>query len=85
MLHPEDVLIKTLSSGNDITIQVIDNENDLGRVIGEGEEWHQQLERLLMQALLKKSTLELILIHLIIKHFKRLFLRRKFKMRCLMV
>ncbi|HHT39476.1 MAG: KH domain-containing protein [Acholeplasmatales bacterium] len=36
VLHPEDVLIKTLSSGNDITIQVIVNENDLGRVIGRG-------------------------------------------------
>ena len=36
VLHPKDVLIKTLSEGDDITIQVIVNEKDLGRVIGKG-------------------------------------------------
>lgn len=34
--NPEDVLIKALSEGDDITIQVIVNEKDLGRVIGKG-------------------------------------------------
>ncbi len=36
VLHPEDVAVKTLSESDDITIQVIVNEKDLGRVIGKG-------------------------------------------------
>lgn len=36
VLHPDDVLVRTLSESDDITIQVIVNEKDLGRVIGKG-------------------------------------------------
>lgn len=35
--HPEDVLVKTLSDeGKKLAIQVLVNEEDLGRVIGKG-------------------------------------------------
>ncbi|MCK9493486.1 MAG: KH domain-containing protein [Acholeplasmataceae bacterium] len=35
--HPEDVLVKTLSDeGKELAIQVLVNEEDLGRVIGKG-------------------------------------------------
>ncbi|NLN50627.1 MAG: KH domain-containing protein [Acholeplasmataceae bacterium] len=35
--HPEDVLVKTLSAeSGELTIQVLVNEEDLGRVIGKG-------------------------------------------------
>lgn len=37
VLHPEDVLVKTIADENDeVTIQVLVNEEDLGRVIGKG-------------------------------------------------
>ena len=36
VVHPDDVLVKTLSNDEDITIQVLVNEADLGRVIGKG-------------------------------------------------
>ncbi|CCV66379.1 MAG: KH domain-containing protein [Paracholeplasma sp.] len=37
VLHPEDVLVKTLADdGNELAIQVLVHEDDLGRVIGKG-------------------------------------------------
>ncbi len=37
VLHPEDVLVKTLSDElGELAIQVLVNEEDLGRVIGKG-------------------------------------------------
>lgn len=37
VLHPEDVLVKTIAEEQDEkTIQVLVNEEDLGRVIGKG-------------------------------------------------
>lgn len=37
VLHPEDVVVKTIAEkDNEITIQVLVNEEDLGRVIGKG-------------------------------------------------
>lgn len=37
VLHPEDVLVKTLEDdGNELAIQVLVHEDDLGRVIGKG-------------------------------------------------
>lgn len=36
VVHPEDVLVKTLSDDEEINIQVLVNEEDLGRVIGKG-------------------------------------------------
>lgn len=37
VMHPEDVLVKTIAIENDeITIQVLVNEADIGRVIGKG-------------------------------------------------
>ncbi|MFA5719507.1 MAG: KH domain-containing protein [Acholeplasmataceae bacterium] len=36
VVHPNDVLVKTLSSDEEINIQVLVNEADLGRVIGKG-------------------------------------------------
>ena len=37
VLHPEDVLVKTLADdGTELAIQVLVNQEDLGRVIGKG-------------------------------------------------
>lgn len=37
VMHPEDVLVKTIADeDNEKTIQVLVNEEDLGRVIGKG-------------------------------------------------
>lgn len=37
VLHPEDVLVKTLADdGSDLAIQILVNQEDLGRVIGKG-------------------------------------------------
>ncbi|MGI6360187.1 MAG: KH domain-containing protein [Acholeplasmatales bacterium] len=36
VVHPDDVLVKTLSEDETIVIQVLVNEEDLGRVIGKG-------------------------------------------------
>lgn len=37
VLHPEDVVVKTIAEeDNEIAIQVLVNEEDLGRVIGKG-------------------------------------------------
>ena len=36
VVHPDDVMVKTLSNDEEITIQVLVNEADLGRVIGKG-------------------------------------------------
>jgi len=37
VMHPEDIIVKTIAEEQDeITIQVLLNEEDLGRVIGKG-------------------------------------------------
>ncbi|HKL60811.1 MAG TPA: KH domain-containing protein [Acholeplasma sp.] len=37
VLHPEDVLVKTLANdGDELAIQVLVHQDDLGRVIGKG-------------------------------------------------
>ncbi|MCK9235751.1 MAG: KH domain-containing protein [Acholeplasmataceae bacterium] len=37
VVYPDDILVKTISSDDDnITIQLLVNEQDLGRVIGKG-------------------------------------------------
>ena len=37
VVHPDDVLVKTLSEDETIVIQVLVNEEELGRVIGKVE------------------------------------------------